>query len=94
MNDIVTAPINTAFTSYNDFLATSRAVKDLGEELKEETLLGVRGFLFMDQWWIQYSARDNEYRTMLGRCEYIGGIEEVTSRLYLYVAGEEGWDEC
>ena len=89
------------FISYEDFVKSQTAVRDLGEALQEETLKGQIGLVYLGNYYIATREKRvtgqryvTEYWLMLGRCEYQGSLEDMRSRLYLYVAGEEGWDEC
>lgn len=53
------------------WLATAELIKDLGEELKDDGLKGVRGILFEDKSYMSVNVEDAEFWTICGREEFL-----------------------
>lgn len=79
------------------FQATRRYVQDLGPVIREETLNGVGGYVYLDclyiedtATWSGHSKTLNRWYLLLGRCDWDSNtLEDLERRLYDWAVSEE-----
>jgi hypothetical protein len=75
--------------TFHEFQATRTECNDLGKAMREETLMGVQGFIYADACWIERVAAE-EYTTILGRSDSgSAGLARLERMLYDEVIGDE-----